>query len=507
MRTAPIETLAPAARQSTFSRSTLLRLLALTPAVLLIHGYHPFSDDAAIYVAGVRKLIHPSLFHPDAAFVLANTRLSLFAHVLAAAVRITHLPLSVILLAAHLVSIFLFLLGCWCVASRVFARAAERWTAVLLGAACFTLPAAGTALVLMDPYVTARSFSTPLALFALAAALDRRWGRAALFLVLTGLMHPLMVLYAAALILLYAAADLGSARWAAIVGAFGVLSVGAVWLVLRHAPVSHAYYEAMHSDARSFLYLSEWEWYEDLGLAAPLALFGLALARTETANRARRLCLACLVLGISSVVATILFVHVSGPFLLVRLQILRSFHILYVVGVVLAGGWLGSTLGRGRARWALALLLIAVAGGLFAAQSANYPFSAHVEWPGAKPRNPWARAYVWVRDNAPGNAVFAADPDLIFRSGVDMQGFRATAERSMLANDKDQGVVVAVDPSLAGVWAAQRDAQMGVDTMTDAEREQRLRPFGATWLLLPAGSATNFPCPYKNAAAKVCRMN
>jgi hypothetical protein len=31
-------------------------------------------------------------------------------------------------------------------------------------------------------------------------------------------------------------------------------------------------------------------------------------------------------------------------------------------------------------------------------------------------------------------------------------------------------------------------------------------PFGVNWLLLPADSATDFSCPYRNAAAKVCRM-
>lgn len=494
-------------RGATINRSTFSLLAALTPAVLLIHGYHPFSDDAAIYVAGVRKLVHPSLFQQNAAFVLANTRLSLFAHLLAESVRVTRLPLSVVLLAAHLVSIFLFLLGCWCIARQLFAGMVQQWTSVLLAAACFTLPAAGTALVLMDPYVTARSFSTPFALFALAAALDRRWGRAALLLLLAGLMHPLMVLYAAALVLLYVLVDLGSARWAALLGALGVVAVGVAWLVLRHTPVSHAYYEAMHSGPRSFLYLGEWQWYEDLGLVAPLALFGLAIARTQAASRAHRLCAACLVLGVSAAVATLLFVHVSGPFFLVRLQPLRSLHILYVVGVVLFGGWLGSVLGRGRMQWALALLLVAVAGALFATQRSIYPLSAHVEWPGAKPRNPWAQAYLWIRENTPANAVFAANPALIFHPGVDMQGFRAIAERSMLADDKDQGVAAAVDPSLAETWETQRNAQLGIETMTDAERKQRLRPLGATWLLLPAHAVTNFPCPYENAAAKVCRMN
>lgn len=111
------------------------------------------------------------------------------------------------------------------------------------------------------------------------------------------------------------------------------------------------------------------------------------------------------------------------------------------------------------------------------------------------------------RENTPSNGVFAADPGLVFEDGVDMQGFRATAERSLLADDKDQGVVAAVDPSLAVMWLAQRNAQLGMDELSDQERIARLRPFGVTWLLLRANAATNFPCPYRNSAAKICRMD
>ena len=99
------------ARGTILSRSTLLRLAALTPAVLLIHGYHPFVDDAGIYVAGIRKLLNPTLFQPDAPFVLANTHLSVFAHLMAEVVRVTHLPLTVVRPATHLASIYVFLLA------------------------------------------------------------------------------------------------------------------------------------------------------------------------------------------------------------------------------------------------------------------------------------------------------------------------------------------------------------------------------------------------------------
>jgi hypothetical protein len=496
------------AHRNISGRATLLWLAALTPAVLLIHGYHPFADDAGIYVAGIRKLLHPALYQSDAQFVVANTRLSMFAHLMAWMVRSAHLRLSAVLLPTHLVSIFLFLLAAWSVAVRLFERTAERWFAVAFTAACFTLPAAGTALVLMDPYVTSRSFSTPLGLFAVAAVLDRRWALAVVFLVLMGLMHPLMVLYAAALVLLYAVVDAGHARAAVLLAVAAVACVAILAFALRDIPTSFAYVQAMHSRGRRFLFPAQWKGYEDLGLVVPLALFALAGWRTKAEERIRKLCIACLLLGAASAIAAFLFVHSSGPYLLARIQILRSFQTIYLIGVLLLGGWLSRLLWRPRrTRWVIFALLAIAAGGLFAAQRAAYPNSDHIEWPGARPRNPWAQAYVWVRENTPANALFAADPDLVFKDGVDMQGFRATAERSILADNKDQGVVEAVDPSLAATWLAQRNAQLNLDELSDQQRIARLRPFGATWLLLPARAETNFPCPYRNSVAKVCVLD
>ena len=167
----------------------------LTPAVLLVHGYHPLADDGAVYVAGIKKLVDPSLYQTDAVFASSPTQFSIFAHVLAPLVRWGHVPLPALLLVCHLASIFLFLLGSWRVANRIFSTRSACWGAVLLAACCFTLPVAGTSLCIMDPYVTARSFSTPLSLFALAAVLDEKWAESILWLVLAALLHPLMAAY------------------------------------------------------------------------------------------------------------------------------------------------------------------------------------------------------------------------------------------------------------------------------------------------------------------------
>ena len=86
-----------------------LTIALLTPAVLLVHGYHPLADDGAVYVTGIKKLVNPSLYQADAVFASSPTQVSIFAHVLASLLRWGHIPLPLLLLGCHLASIFLFL--------------------------------------------------------------------------------------------------------------------------------------------------------------------------------------------------------------------------------------------------------------------------------------------------------------------------------------------------------------------------------------------------------------
>lgn len=488
-------------------QSAVLRLALLTPAVFFLHGYHPFADDAGIYVSGIQKLIDPGLYQPDAAFVLAHTRLSLFAHLLAWVVRTTTFPLEAVLLAAHLASIFLFLLACWHLAERFFESPAQRWCSVTLAGACFTLPIAGTALSLMDPYVTARSFSTPLGLFALAAAIDRRWWRMATLLLLAALLHPLMAIYVAGFVALFLLVHLGVPRAALLLAGQALVVSAILHLYALHEPASQAYRQAILS--RSYIFPSMWMRVEYLGLGIPLILFALPFLRPQAPVLIRHLCLAACLLGITGTLIAFLFVHPSGPFLLARLQPLRCFQMIYAIGVLLLGGLTGRLFfqpARGiRSRVMAAALLAVILASLYAAQRGAYPNSAHVELPGHAPRNLWKQAFVWIRANTPRNAVFAANPHLVFLDGEDAQGFRATSQRSLLGDDKDEGVVI-VFPQLAEAWAAQRNPQAEIDNMTDQQRLASLRPLGATWIMLPDTSKTSLPCPYRNSTVQVCRL-
>ncbi|MGA7522720.1 MAG: hypothetical protein WBW84_09560 [Acidobacteriaceae bacterium] len=496
---------APGIVASSVADPLLLRILPLllTPLVLLTHGYHPFAGDAGIYTAGVRHILDPALYPRNAVFVAAFTHRSVFPWVLAGIVRLTRLPLAWILLATHLLSIWLFLLAAERLAARLFPSRSARIFATVLAAACCALPVAGTALVLMDPYVTARSFSTPLSLLAVTATLDRRWPRALLLMAVTIAVHPLMGVYTAAFVLLLALVASGSIRTALVLCTAAFLFAGTVFALAHSGSVDPAYRQAVSLAPRSFLFFARWRWYEVLGLLLPLALFALAFRRLGARTSTGALCLTSILLGTTAVLIAACFVPPAGPYLLVPLQVLRSFHLIYCVGVILCGGLLARL--AQRSRWIPATLLVLLFSGMFFVQRVEWPGGRRVECPGLVPVNPYVQAFIWIRTHTPRNAVFAFNPGLVYRPGEDEQGFRAQSERDQLADDKDAGVA-AVIPSLAPRWALQRNAEMSIDQMSDAERIADLRPLGATWLLLPPAAPTTLPCPYRNLAIQVCRL-
>jgi hypothetical protein len=477
-----------------------ISIALLTPLVVLAHGYHPLADDGAVYVAGVKKLVNQSLYQTDVVFASSPTHLSIFAHVLAALLPWAHIPLPALLLVCHTASIFLFLLGSWRLAGRIFPASSARWGAVLLAACCFTLPVAGTSLSIMDPYVTARSFSTPLSLFGIAAVLDRKWAQAALWLALATLLHPLMAGFAAIAMVTLALVDRTAWRSLGLFYGLGFALCGAVFMATRHDDPGLAYSRAALS--RSYFFLSTWRWYEYPGLLMPLILLGIACQRAPWP--ARRLSIAATLMGSCALLISLCFVHRSGSLLLARLQVLRGFHFVYIAGVLLAGGMLGG-LAQQRRR-AIAVLYLSILLALFAGQRLTYSASSHVEWPGLKPRNRWQQAFLWIRAQTPEDAIFALDNDYIESEGEDAQGFRATAERSAVADWFKDGGIASNFPQAAAPWWRGSQATEKLNGATDAERLARLQPLGVTWIVLPAQASTGFPCPFINASVRVCRL-
>ncbi len=91
----------------------LLSLSGLTLGPLLVAGYHPYVEDAEIYLSGVNKILNPALYPLGGEFFLSHAHMTLFPRLIAWSVRLSHLPFDVMILAWQLLSIFLLLLACW----------------------------------------------------------------------------------------------------------------------------------------------------------------------------------------------------------------------------------------------------------------------------------------------------------------------------------------------------------------------------------------------------------
>ena len=510
----------------------LLLVSVLTLFAVAVNGYHPCAEDGGLYLAGVLRLLDPALYPHSTAFVLEPMRHSLFAPSVAAAVRLTHLSLPVVLLALHLASIWLTLFAAWMLTSRCWTSRTARIGAVVLLACWLALPIAGTALLFMDPYATARSLSTPAMVLALAGALDmtesgspfnpQKRQRGLLLciasLVLAAAMHPLMAAYAlgATLMLLAARSPNRALRLSATAAVAAAALTSAAVLQAVAPPESAAAIRVALT--RTYWFPAQWRWFELLGLAAPLAILSFyawsKLAKTTSAHSlqpieaSRTMARMALAVGATSCLIALLFARAGcATHLIARLQPLRAFQIVYLVLALTLGATLGERLLRRRAwRWATTILLL---GGIsFAAGRTAFPNSNHLELPGTAPRNPWAQAFLWARDHTPKDALFALDADYINAPGEDAQCFRAIAQRSALPDYSKDGGEASIAPELTAEWVRGQAAQQSLSApaTTDERRVAALQPLGVTWLVLQASATTSLNCPYANSAVKLCHL-
>jgi len=429
---------------------------ALTAAAVLVHGYHLGTDDAAIWVPAIKKAADPSLYPFGSEFFLHHGNLSVFPSLLGWFARSTHLSTDAVIFQGHLAGIFLLLLAGWQLLAACFESERARWVDVMLLAGVLSVPVAGTAIRIMDPYVTSRTLSAPFALFAIASYLaDRPW-RAAVWLCACAAIHPQMSFYAAALVGLMEV----SHRRAALPNAvpvFGALSLLSLPLLWDLQPGRGPAREVLFS--RIYFFVTKWTWYEWVGATAPVILLwcGARVRLRGAQPPLARLLRSVVGLGLVFTAAGLLLV--SSPRLenYTRLQPMRAFHIVYIVLFLVLGALTGEYVLNRLWRWCAAFLPLAAS--MFLVARAVYPASPHVEWPGAPPHGRWQQAFFWVRAHTPRDAIFALDPNYLLAPGEDMHGFRALAERSALAERVKDSGVVSLFPQLASEWDQQVRAQ------------------------------------------------
>jgi len=509
---------------------SFIGLLILTVIALLIHGYHPYAEDSEIYLPGVLKILHPSLFPANAEFFGEHAGHTLYPNLIAFSVRATRLPLPWVAFLWHLISIFLLLTASWHLASALFpsespGSESARWGAVALMTALLTLPIAGTWLYILDQFLNPRNLAAFAALFAVAEVLRREYLRAVLWLAFAAAMHPFMasfpILFCVWLVLLerlrppilgFADGDPGApARPDGRDAGLSTSLAAALPFGITFDPPPPAYHQVALRQRSHFVL--RWEWYEWLGVIGPVLLFWWF------GNWARRRGMKNLELVSRAMVPFVVVAALAAIGLgiparfeaLTRLQPLRCLALCSMVLVVAGGGLLGQYVLE-RQLWRWLALFVPLSLGMYVAQRQVFPASQHIEWPWAQPRNQWAQAFEWIRGNTPVDALFALDPRHMDLPGEDENGFRARSERSMLADlVKDKGAC-SMFPPLSVMWAEQIADQKNFEKFGKEDFERLQRKYGVSWVVVqqpapaekgPAG----MECPYENSAVRVCRVN
>jgi hypothetical protein len=478
------------------AKSDFLYLAPLTVGALLVHGYHGEVEDAEIYLPGVLKHLHPELFPKNAEFFNSHAGMTLFPALMAGSIRALHLPVGIAMLLWQVAAIFGLLWACLRIGRVCFPEKHAAWCGVALVASLLTLPVAGTALYIMDPYVTARALSTPASLLALASLLERRYRSGALWILFTAAVHPLMSLF---LLVLAGFAVVLDRGWKPSAAAFGFIPLS------LFPPLTPAYETVLRS--HPYFLLSNWEWYEWLGIFGPLTILaGIAwYARGRKLEALARLAVAAILFETVFVAASMVISMPNSLARFAEIQPMRSLLLVYILMFVFAGGLLARGVLKARA-WRWAVLFVPLCAGMAVAQVQLLPDSSHLEWPWDASRNSWAAAFEWIQANTPRDAYFALDPDYEKLPGEDIHGFRAIAQRSMLAdNGKDSGAV-SMFPALAAEWSEQVQAHHNWKHFERADFLELKARYGVDWVVLQVPGVAGLTCPYKNDRVVVCSV-
>jgi hypothetical protein len=477
----------------------LIILFGLTLLALLVHGYHPGAEDDGVYLSAIKHDLNPALYPHDSDFFTLQLQATVFDKLIAGTIRLSHLPLSVVVLAWHFLVVFLILWGCWKISSHCFPEWPARWAAVCTVAALLTLPVAGTALYLVDQNLHPRALATATILAAIAAAIERRFWLVAIFLAAACAIHPIMASFGISYCIFLLWKPAGQPQISLTAGA---LAIPLSWIF---EPTSPAWQQAAHT--RDYFYLSAWHWYEWIGVFAPLLLLWWFshLARRGALPVLARLSSRLLLYGIFQLVVALIILLPPQFDRLKPFQPMRYLHLLYLLMFLFAGGLVGQRFLRASwVRWAA--LFVPLCAGMFLAQRATFPASDHIDWPGATPRNQWLQAFLWIRQNTPQDSLFALGPNYLQRPGEDAYSFRAWAERSVLADiGKDASVATQV-PRLAPRWQQEVQAQTGWEHFQQSDFEALRSHYGVTWVIVERPHDPGLPCPYENATVMVCRI-
>jgi len=364
---------------------------------------------------------------------------------------------------------------------------------------------AGTALYIKDEYLTPRAFALIASIFMIIFALKRNYWPILPLTAFAAVIHPMMFIYGISFV-----AVIVFVRWLRNSPASTKTASAAAAVLLPFGfsfkYPSQTYIQVIH--IRRYFFLAEWRWYEWLGLLGPIAILW-AFARLARRQDRTTLELLCISAAIYQCVWLIISVVMTIPprlIILAHYQPMRSLQLTYVLMFLIIGAFFGEWFLRDRI-WLWLALFIPLSFGMFYAQRQLFPTSPHIEWPGRVPNNDWRAAFEWIHTHTPTDAIFALNPNHMHLPGEDEQGFRALAQRSMLADAVKDSAPAAILPEfpLAEEWQRQTSALSGWDHFQTADFARLHRDWNVTWVVIDQRDAPALDCPYARGTLLVCK--
>lgn len=466
-------------------------------------GYHPGVEDDAVYLSAVKADLNPTLFPHDADFFRLQLQATVFDGCIAKLVESTRLAVPGVELLLQLMTLFSILWASCTIARKIFPHTWACWGGVALLSAMFTLPVAGTALYICDQHLHPRNIATALILFAVDRILARRSWQAIALLVPACLMHPIMAALGISFCCFLWICVSGPEFWSRRNPQNALAAAAPLgWLF---EPPSPTWREALAT--RHYYFLNQWEWYEWLGAIAPLVLFWILhrWARRTGRSLLARFALAVVLYGAFQQAVSMVVLATPQLVRLTPMQPMRYLHLVYLF-MVLCAGCLAAEFLLKHSIWRWGLFVAVTGVGMFVPQRLMYPSTPHLEMPWTPPATPWLQAFAWIRENTPENAYFAAGPRYMEAPGEDYHGFRALAERSVLADLVKDSAVVTQVPQLGPRWDREAHAQVGWERFGPTDFERLKREFGVDWVLVANAQAAELPCPWHNDRLSVCRI-
>jgi len=483
--------------------SQFLGVLVFTVLGFLVMGYHPGLEDDGVYLTAVKAELNPVLFAHGESFFRLQMEATLFDWAMAHFVQWTRVPVEWAELLWQLGSLFTILWAAKRIANRLFVEEYARWAGVAMVAAMFTLPVAGTALLMADQHLHPRTMATAIILLAVERILSGRRRPAALLLGTALVLHPLMAAMGISfcLFLLMTFSDALRAKHRAR------SSSPAIVMPLGWAfePAGPAWRKAL--DTRRYLWLYKWTWYQWAGALIPLFFFWAIWRRARSRGEfvLERFAVAVFVYGVFQQVVAMALLGCAPLVRLAPFQPMRYLHLVYLFLVLVCGCFLGKLVLQ-RNVWRWAAFLVAANGCMFAWQRMEFSASPQLELPGLEPANPWLQAFAWIRTNTPVDAYFALDPQYMEAPGEDYHSFRALAERSQMADAVKDPSVVTMVPELGSVWDRQVTAETGWTRFRLADFERLKTNFGADWALVSYPPPDGLGCRWHDRKLAVCRI-